>query len=356
MYTLPKNRPFTSKELITCGNLPPGRGTAPGNPAFSTPISYRDNALSLFWDKKPCWAVTSGDFLGIACNPYNEHMGRTKADRTDLIDCFGARWEFVPEVGGSIVHGGNPRFTDANDWKNVIEMPDVDSWDWEGGYKDIVGDPRYAMNVTTTNGFGFERLISFMDFVNAAMAVIDEDQADALKELVDALYDMGIAMCAKVFEFFPFIDGITFHDDWGTQKDPFFSDEAARTFFLPGMKKFCDFIHANGRYTEIHSCGHTESRVNIFVEAGIDTWQMQILNDYDKLYKEWGDKIVIQIPVDEFGFDPKDDEQARQCARQYVDNYCQPGKPSIVSGRGMCMNQAFMEELYEYSRKHYLAQ
>jgi len=344
--------PFTPSELTIIGEKAGLFPTSPKTPIFNTPISIRENALSVFTDKKPMFAVTTNDFANINIPSFNNNLGRGR----DQDDVFGIHWTFVPEVGGSISHGGNPKFEDANDWKDAITMPDVNAWDWEGDSKNVVPDTRFAVNTTFVNGFGFERLISLMDFMNAAIAVADDDQFDAIYDLVGQLYDVGIACCKKIFEFFPYVDGITFHDDWGTQKDPFFSEEAARNVFLPHMKRFCDFIHENGRYVEIHSCGHTEARVGVFIDAGIDTWQMQILNDYDKLYKEVGDKMVIQIPVDEFPFDYTDDEQARQGARYYVDHYCEPGKPSIVSGRGACNSKAFMSELYEYSRKHYLAQ
>ncbi|MBO4359750.1 MAG: hypothetical protein J5822_02615 [Eubacteriaceae bacterium] len=348
-----RKTPFQESELTVIGGKSGLFPTSPKTPIFNTPISIRENALSVFKDKKPMFAVTTNDFTNINIPQFNNHLARGR----DADDVFGIHWTFVPEVGGSISHGGNPKFEDANDWKDAITMPNVDEWDWAGDVETVgIPDTRFALNTTFVNGFGFERLISLMDFMNAAIAVADEDQYDAMYDLVGQLYDVGIACCKKIFELYPFIDGITFHDDWGSQKAPFFSDEVARTIFLPHMKRFCDFIHANGRYTEIHSCGHTESRVDVFIEAGIDTWQMQILNDFDMLYKTVGDKMVIQIPVDELPFDFTDDEQARAGARYYVDHYCLPGKPSIVSGRGACQSMAFMKELYEYSRKHYLAQ
>ena len=356
MITDRKKKPYSPIERNPIGTRPPGRGGAAGPPMYASPISYRENTLSLFWDKQPAFAVTSADFMGIGCTPYNTHMGRTNPDRSDLIDCFGVKWEFVPAVGGSISHGGNPRFEDANDWRDAIKMPDVDSWDWENGCKGEKPNPAFAMNITTTNGFGFERLISLMDFMNAAIAMADEDQYDALYDLVGELHDVAIKVFDKCFTYYPYIDGITLHDDWGSQKDPFFSEEAARQIFLPHMKRLCDFIHSKGRYVELHSCGHTEARVGVFIDAGIDTWQMQTLNDYKKLYEEVGDKICIQIPVDEFGFDCTDEAQAIECARTYVDNFCKPGKPSMVVARNASASSVFNEELYEYSRKHYLNQ
>ena len=146
------------------------------------------------------------------------------------------------------------------------------------------------------------------------------------------------------------------HDDWGSQRDPFFSDAIARELFLPHMKKFVGHIHSKGRYCGIHSCGHVADRVPVFIEAGIDTWQMQAnanAQDIDRLYDTLGDQIVFQITIPEF--DLTDEKAAVAAARSYVDRYCQPGKPTMLIGRDALTCRAFAEEVYSYSRKHYLS-
>ncbi len=347
-----KKTPFSEQELKVIDTKKGMRGESP---VFNTPISYRENARSLFWDKKPCFAVTANDMSSINSQLYNEHLSRINQPGGN-VDDFGVKWTYVEQVGGTITLGGDPKFEDVNDWKKGIKIPDINAWDWEKDAAEHPADTRFLVNMTPVNGFGFERLISLMDFVNAAIAIVDEDQEDALHELLDALTKLGCGVVDKVCEYWPSVDGFTLHDDWGSQKAPFFSDAVARNIFLPHLKELCDHIHSKGRYVQLHSCGHTEDRIDVLVEAGIDTWQMQTLNDWTKLYKEWGDKMVIQIPVDEFDFDYSDDEQARAGARYYVDNYCEPGKPSMVTSKVAFTNPAFLEELYAYSRKHYLEQ
>ena len=48
---------------------------------------------------------------------------------------FGVNWIFDEAANGSMVVPGSPILEDANDWKEVIKFPDVDSWDWEGSAK-----------------------------------------------------------------------------------------------------------------------------------------------------------------------------------------------------------------------------
>ncbi len=347
-----KKAPFSEQELKVVDHKKTMRGQMP---IFNTPISYRENGRAIFLDKKPCWCGTVSDMGSLNSDVYNEKLSRMNKEGGHF-DAFGVKWIFEPTAGGTISEAGHPLFDDVNDWKTAIKMPNVDEWDWQADADAHPTDTRFLVNMTPVNGFGFERLISFMDFVNVAMALVDEDQEDALKELLDALGDLGCQVVDKVCEYWPTVDIFTLHDDWGAQKAPFFSEEVAREIFLPSLKKICDHIHEKGCYVQLHSCGHTEDRINIFVEAGIDTWQMQTLNDWDKLYKEWGDKIIIQIPADELGYDYSNDESAREAARFIVDHYCEPGKPCLVTSKIANTSEAFLEELYKYSRIHYLAQ
>jgi hypothetical protein len=57
-------------------------------------------------------------------------------------------------------------------------------------------------------------------------------------------------------------------------------------------------------------------------------------------------------------FDPQTTPEAeqRERARAYVDEFSQPGKTAILGFYGaFAMTPAFLDELYEYSRKKYLA-
>ena len=115
-----KKKPFSPRELEVIGQkaaLLPGR---PSSNIFNTPISYRENSLSLFWDKKPCFVVTGNDFSGLTCGFYQKYLGRASRTEGSKVDAFGVKWTFEPTAGGSISVAGNPRFTDANDWKDVL--------------------------------------------------------------------------------------------------------------------------------------------------------------------------------------------------------------------------------------------
>lgn len=350
-----KKKPFSIRELQVIGQkaaLLPGR---PSSNIFNAPISYRQNSLSLFWDKKPCFVVTGNDFSGLTCGYYQKYLARANRAEGQKVDAFGVKWVFEPTAGGSISEAGNPRFIDVNEWKNVISMPDINDWDWAADADEHPVDTNFAVEMTPVNGFWFERLISFMDFVNAAVALVDDEQTDAIQELFEATTQLACDLVDKICEYWPATDGFMLHDDWGSQRDPFFSEAIARELFLPHMKRLVSHIHNKGRYCGLHSCGHVEDRVNIFIEAGIDTWQMQAnANNIYKLYDEVGDKIALQVSIPEF--DLNDEKAAVQAARDYVDTFCKPGKPTMLIARDALTNRVFAEEVYSYSRKHYLNQ
>ena len=354
MMTKPRYmKPFTEQELKVLGTKP---GFFPGmapSYIFNTPISYRENVMNTFMEKRPCFAVSNRDFTHMNCDYFQAHLGRGGRANPNFTDAFGVKWTFEPTAGGSISVGGNPRFVDVNDWKDAIKMPDVNDWDWAADAEKNKVNTDFAVLMTPTNGFWFERLISLMDFMNAAMALVDEDQYDALHELFEATTQLGCDMIDKICEYWPSVDGFTLHDDWGSQREPFFSDEVARELFLPHMKKLVGHIHDKGRFCMLHSCGHIEDRLPVLIEAGLDSWEMQAnANDIYKCYEKYGDQIVLQVTIPEF--DPNDEKACVQAARDYVDNFCKPGKPTMILSRNGMGSKVFAEELYTYSRKHFM--
>lgn len=350
-------KPFSEKELRVL-EMRPATPRTPEMPIYDTPISSRENIQALFWDKAPAFVPSRFDFQGVNSDNYTDYLGRTRwvdGKPVDMTDVFGVDWVYVETVGGSITPGGNALFEDANDWKEFVKIPDIDAWDWEAdAEKNKTVDRRFANDMTMVNGYWFERLISQMDFMNAAIALADEEQIDAIHEYLEAMTDLGCRLVDKICHYWPSVDGFMMHDDWGGQRDPFFSMETAREVFLPYMKKLVKHVHDKGRYCGLHSCGHVESRIEIFTEAGFDTWQMQRMNNVHKLYEEYGDKIVLQAwPED---FDINDEKAAVQAARNYVDTFCKPGKPTMLGFSDAVNSRVFLEELYTYSRKHYLGQ
>jgi hypothetical protein len=219
-------------------------------------------------------------------------------------DLFGVEWEYVPAVAGSMVRPGNPiKVPDIAKWEEFVAFPDMNAWDWDlwaEKDKEIASDDR-VKTIWIMNGF-FERLISFMEFQYAALALIDEDQQEGVHRLFDRLADFYDDMIGRFQKYFG-ADGIYFHDDWGSQRAPFFSPDTCREMILPYLKRVVDSCHKRGMYFELHSCGKIEPLVPIMIEAGVDVWTGQYMNDFRMIMDKYGDRILPNLYV--FVFKPE---------------------------------------------------
>ncbi|MBN1907828.1 MAG: methyltransferase [Deltaproteobacteria bacterium] len=315
--------PFSDNELKVIGEYPV---PFPGMPLllkYNTPITPAQNYEMVIRGERPFWLPTMSDISMSMGGFLPDNEARLKGGK----DFFGLEWVFVPVAGGATRKPGKPYITDMNTWKETITFPDLDQYDWKS-YKDsIKPEEDRISHVTILNGI-FERLISFMDFANAAMAIIDEDQEAAILEFFDKQADFYIKLVDKYMEYgSPRI--ISFHDDWGSQMAPFFSADTIRRMILPSLKRVLFHIQKRGAFVDMHSCGKTETLAPLYIEAGVQTWTPQPMNNHKKLYENYGDKLFLGIsPPD---IDPEISEEELYAAlKDFIDYYCRPNKPPVA--------------------------
>jgi len=353
--------PFSVDELeiqFRYGTMKPG---PVGKPGFRTPISVAENMKRFLDGRVPVWMPYSEMVMfGPAIIPDNIARGKVfesePVEPTGGVDMFGVDWVYDPVVRGSMVRPNSPVLEDVNDWKERIPFPDVDSWDWEGTAKRNAEllNVDVPICITQFSGF-FERLISFMDFEGAALALVDEDQHDALKELFTALTDVYIKIIDKCVEHFN-MSWYMFHDDWGSQRAPFFSREHWVEFIGPYIKRLVDHCHSRGVMFELHSCGHTEMLLDVISSVGIDMWRPQNMNDLKKMYDEYGDKIRLGMNV-MLPLDATEEDQLK-IVDELIRDFGTPGKYFFVEVFPLNHPGAevFFKTLYEKSRHLYLQQ
>ncbi len=355
--------PFDSKELEVAGRLPSWNPAVPGTVLFNFPVNQKEAYQSLTLKKDAIWqpyGVETGFFCP-SIIPDNIARAfvfegqRWPTPYTKAPDMFGINWVFVPTAGGSMEDPDYPHpLEDVNDWKEIIKFPNPEEWDWKGSAelnKDYLNNGRANM-FWFLNGMGFERLISFMGFENAAMALLDEDQEDAMHELLHALTDLHIKMVDLACDAYgDGIGGFCLHDDWGSQKSPFFSTQVGKEFFVPEWKRFTDHVHSRGKIADLHSCGHIEAQIENIVAGGWDSWTPMAMNDTHKLYEDYGDKLVIGIVADKW--DPKaSEEEQYEAGKKFAEKFFKPGKVGAYSTyTGIPMTDAYARGMYETSRK-----
>ncbi len=355
--------PFSESEFEVIGehiNTTSFRGRFFGRaiPMYNTPVTPKENLELCLRREKPYWFPSFWDFCNLESRTNLDHVARAevmdmgppyKDEEKGGKDLFGIDWVYVPAVGGSMVKPGSPILRDANDWPEVIKFPDIDALDWDECRRlnSVLNESTRSLHVTFQNGI-FERLISFMDFENAAMALIDEDQQEAVHALFTRLCEMYERMIDHYLDFMK-LDGVVFHDDWGSQRAPFFSLNVCMEMVAPYLKRVADYVHSKGMWFQHHCCGKNEPLVPAMVYAGVDMWYPQTMNDVDMLREQYGDKIIFSMSPPALKPDASDAE-ADAAARAFVEKYAADftEKPFVVFS--LFGDPRFTKAIYKYSR------
>ncbi len=348
--------------------------------SFSYPLNKHDHGVAMF-TRKPWWqGMQAMDATIFTPRVIPDNVARgfvfegapfNAVEEGGGPDMFGVEWEYIKTVGGSMVRPGKPFLEDISEWREKIVWPDIEKWDWEGSAKINNGTylkPENFNQMWFQTGF-YERLIAFMEFEGAIMALFDEDSQEDVAAFFDKLTDFYITIFAKAIDTFPYIDAFFIHDDWGSQKETFFAPELAEKMIVPYMKRLTDYLHSRGKFCELHSCGNNYKHVENYIKAGWDAWAPQLMNDSYKIYDDFGDRILIAtfpqnipeeimaLPTEQergAAFAKLPEEEQRRIAREYVDRCCQPDKSSFYNFYAAhWLTPAFREEMYKQSRINY---
>jgi uroporphyrinogen-III decarboxylase len=247
------------------------------------------------------------------------------------------------------VHPGKPKVTDINHWEDYVAIPDLDELDWDGCAKKNAEylDTNKLNQLAILSGY-WERLISLMDVENAAVAMIDDDQKEGVNRLFSRLCDLFIDYISRMKSACN-IDCVLLHDDWGHQNSTFFSLDTCREMLVPHYIKMIGAIHDMGLFFELHSCGKNQTLVPAMIEAGVDMWCPQPMNDFDFLTKTYPDScIVFGVPAPALAPESSA-EIVKAAAKEWVDKY----KNSRVVQNFMASAPGLVDAIYEYSRIAY---
>lgn len=353
-----------------------GKYVCPDTDRNYRPIPVCENFKMFFRGETPYWMPNAGWFF---CD-IQEFRPRQGQDNVAHHQCLDGGpsidYATVPKVTkgwlelpqeweavscGATVRPGDPLVEDMNDWEEIVKWPDLDMIDFEAMRemnKEYLGTDR--VNQLGIQLGLWERMMAMMDASNAAIALMDEDQEDAVKAFLDRLSDMYcdyISQIAKTVR----IDSVMLHDDWGTNNGPFFSVDTAMKFFVPPMKKMVDHCHSLGIIFEHHCCGKAEKLVPAMVATGSDFWFPQpAINDVDMLIEEYKNehlKFAVGNPVLPKG---STTEEIRKIAKDFVDKYsdkkvlfCSDSGKTRIPNHDPSLWPTFRDAVYEYSRKVY---
>ena len=265
-------------------------------------LTPRENLIAFFKGQDYAWLPSRLDMLPfmpeLICDNVARGLVVQQRPYTGPLggkDLLGVDWFFEESVGGSMEKA--PLFNDIEDWENYVHFPDLDALDWEGCARDnaeYLNTDKLVHTILYT-GF-FERLISFVGFENAAVAMIDEEQQDCVKAIFEKLTEFYIDLIGRMKRYFQ-VEMVVFHDDWGTQNSTLMSPETHREMVLPYVRRLVQAAHEMGVFMEQHSCGKLDTLVPNIIQSGVDTWNGQDICDKPALVARYGDRFCFGISV-----------------------------------------------------------
>ena len=343
-----EQKPMMSKNIITV-------------PQPDFPISIRENFKRAYTRNNPVWVPNSlvefNDMM-----PPDLTNDRIDADwsvnfREEFKDWFDVEWVFVPEAGGPIVKPGTHFLEDVTQWEKVVKFPDLNKYDFrarakenmEGFYADKM-DRIFHIDV----GLGAsERLVALMGGYSEAMLAMAEEP-EAVRDFYFAHTEFEMKFVDLLCELYP-VDMLTYHDDWGNERNTFFSEAMMEEIVFDPTKKLCDHMKSKDVAMMLHSCGKIERFLPYMVDLGFDFIQIQSrCNDFKMIKEKYGDKLGLNTGVGLDFTKPIDHDGLIAAIRDMLDKYAQGGGLyTMMAGVPEELLWDGIMEIFYYSRELY---
>lgn len=326
--------------------------TYPGK-ARDYPITPRENLTRALNHEKPLWMPNLETSSQLSPTLAYGDIAPTVYE--DSSDWFGVKYKFSAAQGTSTPEPG--LFKEIKEWEEKIAWPDFDKWDWKQGYSDFVRDENKALCILYGYGI-WEKLHVFEGFEQALVDLALEPEE--CRRYFERMADHKIELFRRLHDIYHY-DWVSYHDDWGTARAPFFSIDMWKETIFPATVRIVKALHDMGIKVIFHNCGRIDAFVPWLVdEIHADVLQIQTINDIGNIVKTYGDRTTVHIrPNPEILYDPATTpERARAHARELVDAYGTHANP----GAGILMScfalkedvyDAFDDEIFNYSLEKY---
>ena len=306
-------------------------------PLIDFPISPIEN-YKLNWKRQiPMWApMTVTDFDSLRIIGRNATYPVFGKERLEFTDDWGCEWVYVPEVGGSMLKPGTQLLDDITNWEKVVKFPDWKDNDWKAPAEEFYKNRKNPDKVLSLNiGSGCsQQLVSVMGGYEGAMLAMAMEP-EAVRDFCEAYIDNTIQRYDIFRGLYPDINVVGYNDDWGSEKDTFYSESYLEAMIYGPTKRFVDYVKSTGDICfEHHCCGRIERFVPYMIDIGADILQIQRrANDIPMLKRKYGDKIGFCSPLE--GLEPNAGvtrEVWLEKVRQTIDLYGQGGGIYLMFG------------------------
>jgi hypothetical protein len=328
------------------------------------PVSAAENFKRAANRNNPLWVpnplldmqylITRGPLLGEQSGV--KHLADLK-DGERYIDWFGCDWTWVAEAGGPMLTPGTIFLEDIVDWEKSVKFPDIESFTWKAQIDDFMKNrynPDKAMCINLGAGCT-ERIVAILGGYSESMLALAVEP-EACRDFFEAFADFDIKVIDYMFDHMP-VDMVTIHDDWGTERDTFFSEKMMEELVLEPTKRIVQHVKSKGGIFEMHTCGNVTRFVPYMIEMGIDLMQIQRRAvDIPAIKEKYGDKIGVSTQIDGSLQNPDmKGEELLEAIRRTIDIYAKGGGFYTTAGALADPKDTWdaIFEQYCYSREFY---
>ena len=340
-------------------------------PLFETPVTAVENFKLAANRQTPCWLPNSlTDFQTLMTHDVagrspkegmqiHSDIKRVATEDYLFEDWFGTSWTWVRSAGGAMLTPGTQLLSDITNWEREIVWPDFSQWGFEEKARQWMRE-EYEPDKVMRYDFGrgvTERLVSLMGGYTESMLALAVEP-EAVLAFFERYVDFLISFFDLMFSLYP-LQMVTLHDDWGTERDTFFSEKMMEDLVFAPTKRFVDYIKSKGVVFELHTCGNVTRFIPYAIDMGTDFLQIQRRAvDIPALKQQYGDRIGFNATLE--GIVPGQkysDDEITKAVRKSVDTYGKGGGAYI----GVFFPDARQiwnatGELFAYSREYYDAE
>ncbi len=275
-------------------------------PKLDLPLTPKENFKRVTARQNPLWIPNSmTDFhnlmiQNIADGPQiGADFSRAATEDYLFNDWFGVSMTWVCAAGGATNTPGTRLLEDITDWEKAIKFPVLSNWDWKTKADAFLKndyDPSKVLQIDL--GWGcIQRLIGVLGGYTEGMFALALEP-EAVKDFFNRFADHMIDVVDLLFGLYP-VNLMTLHDDWGTEKDTFFSPQMMEALVFEPTKRIIDHIKAKGCAYMQHSCGNISRFIPYMIDMGTDFLQIQRRAvDIPAMKVKYGDKIGFNSGIE----------------------------------------------------------
>ena len=148
-----------------------------------------------------------------------------------------------------------------------------------------------------------------------------------LRDMLHEFFAREMTMWAKTD-----VDGVSFMDDWGSQKSLLISPALWRSFYKPLYRDYCKILHDAGKFAFFHSDGYIAEIYPDLIEIGMDAVNSQLFcMDIEDLARKYKGKITFWGEIDRQNILPFGTVSEVRAAVRRVRKSLDDGKGGLVA-------------------------